>query len=113
MLYSKEIDKIVMYFKHFLRGTYYIQTLSSQSFSQNIACCIVIFMHNKLPTTKDVIWRNEIKAYLKFQMLLSIIEVWLIGRFVIAYRNIRNQCQVALLPGTPLCSDGYFYNCYC
>lgn len=33
-----------------------------------------------------------------------IVEVWLIGRFVIAYRNIRNQCQVALLLDTPFCS---------
>ena len=32
------------------------------------------------------------------------VKVWLIGRFVIAYRNIRNQCQVALLLDTPLCS---------
>jgi len=30
--------------------------------------------------------------------------MWLMDRFVIVYRNIRNQSQDGLLPGYPLCS---------
>jgi len=38
------------------------------------------------------------------------VKVWFMGRFVIVYRNIRNQSQDELLLDYPLCS---IIVCYC